>query len=97
MTSRSPRPRAPGPVLVGGMEFANEYLTSGTVDVKVLLATAIAAGGGGAAGGLALVEQIPGFAPISVGIAWIAFVTLMFTRLNGKPSPVDTIQKVTGL
>lgn len=78
-------------LLVGGMEFANEYLTSGTVDVKVLLATAIAAGG------LALVEQIPGFAPISVGIAWIAFVTLMFTRLNGKPSPVDTIQKVTGL
>jgi hypothetical protein len=73
------------------MEFANEYLSSGTIDIKVLLATGIAAGG------LAIVEQIPGFAPIAVGIAWIAFVTLMFTRLNGKPSPVDTIQKVTGL
>lgn len=78
-------------LLVGGMEFANEYLTSGTFDVKVLLATGIAAGG------LALVEQVPGAAPIAVGIAWIAFVTLMFTSLKGKPSPIQTIQKVTGL
>jgi hypothetical protein len=78
-------------LLVGGMEFANEYLASGTIDIKVLLATGIAAGG------LAAIEQIPGFEPIAVGIAWIAFITLMFTRLNGKPSPIDTIQKVTGL
>ena len=78
-------------LLVGGMEFANEYLASGTIDIKVLLATGIAAGG------LAIVEQIPGMEPVAVGIAWIAFITLMFTRLNGKPSPIDTIQKVTGL
>jgi hypothetical protein len=84
--------RSTGPMLlVGGMEFANEYLTSGTVDLKVLLATGIAAGG------LALVEQIPGAAPLAVGIAWIAFVTLMFTSIGGKPSPIQTIQKVTGL
>jgi hypothetical protein len=78
-------------LLVGVMEFGNEYLSSGTVDLKVLLATGIAAGG------LALVEQIPGAAPVAVGIAWIAFVTLMFTSVNGKPSPITTIQKVTGI
>lgn len=78
-------------LLTGGMEFANEWLTTGQLDIKVLLATGIAAGG------LALIEQIPGMAPVAVGIAWIAFVTLMFTRTGGKPSPVDTIQKVTGL
>lgn len=84
--------RSTGPMLlVGGMEFANEYLNGGTVDIKVLLATGIAAGG------LAIIEQIPGFAPIAVGIAWIGFVTLMFTSIHGKPSPVQTIQKVTGL
>ena len=84
--------RSTGPMLlVGGMEFANEYLSGGTIDIKVLLATGIAAGG------LALVEQIPGAEPFAVGIAWIAFVTLMFTSIKGKPSPIQTIQKVTGL
>jgi hypothetical protein len=78
-------------LLVGGMEFANDYLNGGQIQVKVLLAAGIAAGG------LALVEQIPGAAPVAVGIAWIAFVTLMFTSVGGKPSPVQTIQKVTGL
>lgn len=80
-------------LLVGGMEFANEWLASNgaTIDIKVLVATGIATGG------LALVEQIPGMAPIAVGIAWIAFVTLMFTSVQGKPSPISTIQKVTGL
>jgi hypothetical protein len=84
--------KSTGPILlVGGLEFTNEYLNGGTIDLKVLLATGIAAGG------LAVIEQIPGMEPIAVGIAWIAFVTLMFTRLNGKPSPAETIQKVTGL
>lgn len=84
--------KSTGPMLlVGGMEFANEFLNGGQVDLKVLLAAGIAAGG------LALIEQIPGAAPLAVGIAWISFVTLMFTRIGGKPSPVDTIQKVTGL
>ena len=78
-------------LLTGGMEFANDYLVNGTFQVRVLLATGIAAGG------LALVEQIPGMAPIASGIAWIAFITLMFTSTGGKPSPVQTIGKVTGL
>ena len=84
--------KSTGPILlVGAMEFANDYLNGGQIQIKVLLATGIAAGG------LAIIEQIPGAAPIAVGIAWIAFVTLMFTQVGGKPSPVSTIQKVTGL
>jgi hypothetical protein len=78
-------------LLTGGMTFANAYLTDGSVDIKALLAAGLAAGG------LAIVEQIPGFAPLAVGIAWIAFVTLMFTGTGGRPSPVQTIGKVTGL
>lgn len=84
--------RSTAPVLLtGGMEFANDYLLTGAVNVRVLVAAGIAAGG------LALVEQIPGMAPVAVGIAWIAFVTLMFTGRGGKPSPAQTIGKVTGL
>jgi len=84
--------KSTGPMLlVGVMEFGNEYFSGGGIDLKVLLATGIAAGG------LALVEQIPGAQPVAVGIAWIALVTLMFTSIGGKPSPIQTIQKVTGL
>lgn len=84
--------KSTGPILlVGGMEFANDWLNGKGLDFKVLIGTAIAAGG------LALIEQIPGAAPLATGLAWIAFVTLMFTSIGGKPSPVQTIQKVTGL
>lgn len=81
-----------GPILaVGGIEFANDWLNGQGLQFKVLIATGIAAGG------LALIEHIPGFEPVATGIAWIALITLMFTRLGGKPSPADTIKKVTGL
>lgn len=83
-----------GPILVvGGIEFANDWFVSGKtyLNFRVLVATGLAAGG------LALIERIPGMEPIATGIAYIALVTLLFTRLGGKPAPVDTIRKVTGL
>jgi hypothetical protein len=84
--------KSTGPILLtGGISFFNQWLGNGHLDMKILVATGIAAGG------LALVEQIPGISPIAQGIAWIAFITLMFTRLNGQPSPVDNLQKLTGL
>lgn len=84
--------RSTAPILLtGGISFANQWLGNANPDFKVLVATAVAAGG------LALVEQIPGAAPLAAGIAWIAFITLMFTRLNGKPSPIDNLTKLTGL
>lgn len=76
---------------VTGVSFFNEWIGNGDLNLKILVA------GGIATGGLALVEQIPGMEPIAVGIAWIAFITLMFTRLKGKPSPIDNIQRLTGL
>jgi hypothetical protein len=78
-------------LLTGAISFGNQWLGNDNPDFKILVATAVAAGG------LALIEQIPGLAPLAEGIAWIAFITLMFTRLNGKPSPVDNIAKLTGL
>lgn len=81
-----------GPMLlVTGISFANQWLGNDNLDIRILVAGAIATGG------LALVEQIPDARPVAVGIAWIAFITLMFTRLDGKSSPVDNIQKLTGL
>jgi hypothetical protein len=84
--------KSTGPMLtVTAISFANQWLGNGNLDLKILVA------GGIATAALAGVEQIPGAQPIAVGIAWIAFITLMFTRLNGKPSPIDNLQKLTGL
>jgi hypothetical protein len=78
-------------LLTGGIQFVNKWIGNDQgIDLKILLATGIAAGG------LALVEQIPGFAPAAQGIAWIAFVTLMFTNVSGR-SPIENIEKVTGI
>jgi hypothetical protein len=77
-------------LLTGGISFANSWLGNNDLDFRILVATAIATGG------LAIVEEIPGMQPIAVGIAWVAFITLMFTNINNKPSPVDNIQKLTG-
>jgi hypothetical protein len=80
-------------LLTGGISAANQWLGNsqppGTA-IKILVATGIAAGG------LALVEEIPGMAPLAQGIAWIAFITLMFTNLDGKPSPIQNLAKMTG-
>lgn len=78
-------------LLTTGMSFGSEWLGNGNLDFRILVAGAIATGG------LALFEQVPGIGALAPGIAWIAFITLMFTRLGGKPSPVDNIRKLTGL
>jgi hypothetical protein len=80
-------------LLTGGISAANQWLGNNQPPgeaIKILVATGIAAGG------LALVEQIPGISPLAQGIAWIAFITLMFTNLNGKPSPIQNLAKLTG-
>lgn len=78
-------------LLTTAVSFGNQWLGNGDLDLKILIAGAIATGG------LALLEQIPGIGTIAPGIGWIAFITLMFTRLGGKPSPIDNISKLTGL
>jgi len=84
--------RSTGPMLaVTAVSFGNQWLGNNNFDLKIIVA------GGIATVLLAGVEQIPGAAPIAVGIAWIAFITLMFTRLNGQPSPIDNLNKLTGI
>jgi hypothetical protein len=84
--------KSTGPMLlVTAVSFTNQWLGNDDLDLKILVA------GGVATAGLALVEKIPGAQPIAVGIAWISFITLMFTRIGGKPSPVDNLSKLTGL
>jgi hypothetical protein len=78
-------------LLVTAISFGNQWLGNGDLDLKILV------GGLVATGGLALLEQVPGIGAIAPGIAWIAFITLMFTRLGGRPSPVDNLAKLTGL
>jgi hypothetical protein len=77
-------------VLTTAISFGNQWLGNGDLDLKILVAGAIATGG------LALISQIPGLDTLATGIAWIAFITLMFTNLGGKPSPVTNIAKLTG-
>jgi hypothetical protein len=80
-----------GPMLLTtGISFGNQWLGNDNLDLRILV------GGLIATGGLALIAQIPDMQPLATGIAWIAFITLMFTNLDGKPSPVDNIQKLTG-
>ena len=80
-----------GPMLtVTAISFANQWLGNGDFDISILVA------GGVATLVLAGVEKIPGAQPIAVGIAYIALLTLLFTRLGGKPSPVDNLRKLTG-
>lgn len=78
-------------LLTTAISFGNQWLGNSNLDFKILVAGAIATAA------LALAEKIPGIGEIAPGIAWIAFITLMFTRLNGQPSPVDNLQKLTGL
>jgi hypothetical protein len=71
-----------------GISFGNEWLGNNHLDLRILV------GGLVATGGLSLLAKAS--EPLAAGIAWIALITLMFTRLGGKPSPVDNIRKLTG-
>ena len=37
-------------------------------------------------------EHIPGAQPVVVGVAWLAFITVLFVPLNG-PTPVQNFDK----
>lgn len=78
-------------MLTTAISFGNQWLGNNNLELKILVAGALATGG------LALMEKVPGIGGAAPGIAWIAFITLMFTRINGRPSPVDNINKLTGL
>lgn len=83
--------RSTGPILAaGGISLANEVIIAGKPfdpqTWRIPVGTAIAAGG------LALLERVS--APLAVGIAWIALVTILFTRVTpGVLSPIENFNK----
>ena len=85
--------KSTGPILLtGGVAYSNQVFGNGqsaVSEIRILVATGIAALG------LALVEEIPGAAPLATGLAWIAFITAMIAPFGGS-SPVQNLQKVTG-
>lgn len=83
--------KSTGPILLaGGITFTNGWiLDKQSPDFKILLATAIAAGG------LSLMERVS--PPLAEGIAWIALVTVLFTRVGGKQSPAENLLKISGM
>jgi hypothetical protein len=83
--------KSTGPMLaVGAITFGNGWiLNHQSPNFRILLGTTVAAGG------LALFEHVS--EPLAVGIAWIALVTVLVTRINNKPSPAENLLKVTKL
>lgn len=78
------------PVLAAtGVAFVNHWYNTGSVDLKIPVAGAIA----GAVG--AGFSQIPGFAPVMTAIGWLAFVGVLIAPVQ-NPSPVANLQKITG-
>jgi hypothetical protein len=77
-----------GPVLViGAVTLANNSIFHDRpVDIRIPIATAIAAGG------LALAERLS--RPLAVGIAWTALLTVLFVRTDARiPAPVETVNE----
>jgi len=60
-----------------------------TVDETFRFSTRVAVGTGIAAGGLALVERLS--PELARGIAYVALVTTLFTRYQGRNSPIDNL------
>lgn len=77
-----------GPILAAGaVSLFNAVIVAGKPfdeqTWRIPVGTAIAAGG------LALLEHVS--EPLAVGIAWIALVTVLFTRtVPGVPSPAES-------
>lgn len=84
-----------GPILtIGTITWANGvFLDEKPVElvpfsVRVGLATGIVAGS------LALLERAS--SDLAVGLAWVALVTLLFTRIEGRKSPAENLLKFIG-
>lgn len=79
--------RSTGPLLaVGAVTIANQSIVNGLpVDLRVVAATGLAAAA------FALAEKA--WQEGAVALAWMALVTVLFTRINGVPSPTESFLK----
>jgi hypothetical protein len=79
------------PVLTAtGVSFANHWYNTNQVDLKILVAGAVAAAVG------AGISQIPGLEPVMTAIGWLAFVAVLIAPVQ-TPSPLQNVQKIGGL
>jgi hypothetical protein len=80
-----------GPIVTLGLiTWANGAILSPQPGRNQLdFAAKVAVGTGIAAGGLALVERIS--PELAKGVAWVALITALFTRIGGRKSPVDNL------
>lgn len=76
------------PILAtGGVSFFARWYQSGSVDLKIPVATGIAAGLA------ALIAQAPDMAPVVTGVAWVALAVTLITG----PFPQVATNLVGGL
>jgi hypothetical protein len=76
--------RTTGPILaVGAVTVANQSVVNGRpVDLRVVAATGLAAAA------FALAEHA--WEKGAVALAWMSLVTVLFTRIDGVPSPTES-------
>lgn len=76
-------------LILTGISFGNHWYNTGSPDIKVLI------NGGIATALLAFAGNIPGFAPVAAGIAWVALVAVTIVPAQA-PSPLANVLKITG-
>lgn len=72
-----------------GVAFVNRWYNTGSADLKIPVAGAIAAAVG------AGISQVPGLEPVMTAIGWLAFVAVLIAPVQ-TPSPLDNLSKITG-
>jgi hypothetical protein len=72
-----------------GIAFVNKWYNTGSADLKIPVAGAIAAALGAGIG------QVPGLAPVMTAIGWLAFVGVLIAPVQ-SPTPIANLQKITG-
>lgn len=78
------------PVLVTtALAFGNDWYNSGSADLKIPVAGAIAAALG------AGISAIPGLAPVMTAIGWLAFVGVLIAPVQ-NPTPAANLSKIIG-
>jgi hypothetical protein len=78
------------PVLAtAGVAFVNRWYNTGSVDLKIPVAGALAAVIG------AGISQIPGLEPVMTAIGWLSFVAVLIAPVQ-NPSPIANVQRITG-
>jgi hypothetical protein len=78
------------PVLAAtGVSFVNRWYNTGSADLKIPVAGALAAVIG------AGISQVPGLEPVMTAIGWLSFVAVLISPVQ-NPSPIANVQKITG-